>query len=135
MSEGKTYTRRLSLKQAQACENALTPRCRCRCGGALHGAKRGVADGYAADELPPEEFFEGLPEDDAHRITSETEREDRRRAAVLVVQARAVIKKYEHDRDRLLELGMSATAAKLEADIAEQKKRLEWLRGRVHRAK
>ncbi len=30
----------LSLKQSQACENATHPRCRCRCGGAFHGAKR-----------------------------------------------------------------------------------------------
>jgi len=33
--------RALSFAQAQRCEDALHPRCRCRCGGALHGAKRG----------------------------------------------------------------------------------------------
>lgn len=27
----------MSLKAAAACENAKGPRCRCRCGGALHG--------------------------------------------------------------------------------------------------
>lgn len=34
--------RPLSLKQALHCETATTPstRCRCRCGGALHGANR-----------------------------------------------------------------------------------------------
>lgn len=33
--------RALSWAQAQSCENATKPRCQCRCGGALHGAKRG----------------------------------------------------------------------------------------------
>lgn len=32
--------RRLSETQASACERATTPRCRCRCGGAFHGACR-----------------------------------------------------------------------------------------------
>ena len=32
--------RQLTERQAQACENAQHPRCRCRCGGALHGAAR-----------------------------------------------------------------------------------------------
>lgn len=54
----------LSAKQAQACEEALNPRCRCRCGGALHGAKRkGYEDGRA--------FYETLPEDDPHHIKPE----------------------------------------------------------------
>lgn len=29
--------RPLSEERASACENATSPRCRCRCGGALHG--------------------------------------------------------------------------------------------------
>lgn len=33
--------RALSARQAQRCEDAANPRCRCRCGGALHGAHRG----------------------------------------------------------------------------------------------
>ena len=33
----KTYKRALSKAQAVACENAKHPKCRCRCGGALHG--------------------------------------------------------------------------------------------------
>ena len=33
----KTYKRALSNTQAANCENAKHPRCRCRCGGALHG--------------------------------------------------------------------------------------------------
>jgi hypothetical protein len=32
--------RSLSARQAMTCEQAVTARCRCRCGGALHGAKR-----------------------------------------------------------------------------------------------
>lgn len=34
-------TRRISYYQANRCENAEHPRCRCRCGGALHGRGRG----------------------------------------------------------------------------------------------
>ncbi len=33
----KTYKRTLSNAQAARCENATGPRCKCRCGGALHG--------------------------------------------------------------------------------------------------
>lgn len=32
--------RALSERQAASCENAKHPRCRCRCGGALHGRTR-----------------------------------------------------------------------------------------------
>jgi hypothetical protein len=32
--------RALSERQAGACENAKTTRCRCRCGGEFHGATR-----------------------------------------------------------------------------------------------
>jgi len=47
---------RLSMARATACETAKTGKCRCRCGGILHGKKRG--DDPA--------FFEGLPKDDPH---------------------------------------------------------------------
>jgi len=36
--------RQLSARQAAACENATTPRCKCRCGGAAHGAARVTID-------------------------------------------------------------------------------------------
>ena len=36
--------RQLSQTQANRCENATTPRCRCRCGGAFHGAARVTKD-------------------------------------------------------------------------------------------
>ena len=35
--------RKLSRSQAFTCETACTRRCRCRCGGALHGAQRVTA--------------------------------------------------------------------------------------------
>jgi hypothetical protein len=48
--------RRLSARQAVTCETAAGPRCKCRCGGLLHGQARiGDAEGAA-----------GLPEDDPH---------------------------------------------------------------------
>jgi hypothetical protein len=51
--------RPLSAYQAANCEHALEPVCRCRCGGALHGAKRlGLA-------LDPAGYFL-LPPDDPH---------------------------------------------------------------------
>jgi hypothetical protein len=49
--------RTLSLRAAQRCETSDHSRCRCRCGGALHGARRGLDETY----------FLGLPEDDPHR--------------------------------------------------------------------
>jgi hypothetical protein len=50
--------KRLSMRAALRCEMAHNARCRCRCGGLLHGAKRQA-------EFDPW-FFEGLPEDDPH---------------------------------------------------------------------
>ena len=49
--------RTLSLTAAKRCEGSDHTRCRCRCGGALHGVKRGL----------DESFFFNLPEDDPHR--------------------------------------------------------------------
>ncbi len=60
--------RALSLRQAQNCENALHPTCKCRCGGALHGAKRG------GDNPPTREFFMGLDEGDPHYVKPKKER-------------------------------------------------------------
>jgi hypothetical protein len=50
--------KRLSMRAALRCEMAHNARCRCRCGGLLHGARRQA-------EFDPW-FFEGLPEDDPH---------------------------------------------------------------------
>ena len=38
------------------CETACRPTCKCRCGGKLHGVKRGVEP----------EFFQELPKEDPH---------------------------------------------------------------------
>ena len=48
--------RALTARQATNCENAKSPRCRCRCGGVLHGKERfGSLEESAL-----------LPETDAH---------------------------------------------------------------------
>lgn len=42
--------RRLSASQAQSCEQAKHPTCRCRCGGAAHGTKRGNVCDFPIDD-------------------------------------------------------------------------------------
>jgi hypothetical protein len=59
--------KRLSLRAAQRCETACKPTCRCRCGGALHGAKRSE----------DAEFFQTLPEDDPHHALPKGTRKKR----------------------------------------------------------
>jgi hypothetical protein len=61
--------RALSLTQAKRCESSQHGRCRCRCGGALHGAQRGL----------DEDFFHTLPESDPHRATVRAEKQPRPR--------------------------------------------------------
>lgn len=63
--------RALSVPQASRCETALGGKCRCRCGGVLHGERRILE--------PDRELFEALPEDDPHHITSAEEKKRRRR--------------------------------------------------------
>src|SRR3972149_1692039 len=53
--------RPLSEAQARACENAQHPKCKCRCGGALHGAFRAGSTG-----LPDRAWFTSLPKEDPH---------------------------------------------------------------------
>lgn len=55
--------RALSRKQAYNCEHALELRCRCRCGGKLHGANR----------VHWPEALTTLPADDPHHIAPELE--------------------------------------------------------------
>jgi len=57
----------LSAKQAQRCEEAIGDVCHCRCGGALHGSRRG---GTNADGSIDRVFFEALPADDPHYLPS-----------------------------------------------------------------
>jgi hypothetical protein len=60
--------RALSARQAATCEMSKTPRCKCRCQGALHGARRrnGALVAVPADQS----LFDWLrarPESDPHR--------------------------------------------------------------------
>lgn len=48
----------LTEAQATKCELAQEPRCRCRCGGKLHGARR----------VGTRQEFEALPENDPHKV-------------------------------------------------------------------
>lgn len=54
--------KRLSLRAAQRCETAKTPKCKCRCGGALHGAMRNMIE----EGRERSNFFQELPKDDPH---------------------------------------------------------------------
>ncbi len=53
--------RELSVRQVRRCENAKSKRCRCRCGGKLHGVARIPLDA-------PRDAFEDLPQGDAHKL-------------------------------------------------------------------
>lgn len=65
--------RALSLRQAQECENAITPHCECRCGGQFHGTKRGGVG------IPNAAFFDALPDDDPHsKPTKERKKQQKR---------------------------------------------------------
>lgn len=52
----------ISFKTAFNCENARGGKCKCRCGGKLHGAARITADEDAR------KYLENLPPGDPHRI-------------------------------------------------------------------
>lgn len=67
--------RALSLPQANRCETAKTPHCRCRCGGAFHGINRGKTD-----EANPV-FFAELPAEDPHHIDSPEQKKAKKRRA------------------------------------------------------
>lgn len=68
--------RPLSQSTANRCENAKEPECKCRCGGALHGAKgKRIGRGTSpmdtdtnGDTVPI--WFEQLPETDPHWVPS-----------------------------------------------------------------
>lgn len=61
----------LSFREAERCENAREPACKCRCGGAKHGAKRGTGE-----QLGFRSFYEALPDEDPHHIPSDKERKE-----------------------------------------------------------
>jgi hypothetical protein len=66
----------LSFRQARACEQGITARCRCRCRGALHGARR-------FGSTPTFNDFRGLPVGDPHRV-------NQRRVEMTIVDARTM---------------------------------------------
>lgn len=66
MNLGKPLQRALSMRQAQQCENACNPRCRCRCGGTFHGKGR--------IRTQDSEAFHALPEDDPHWVPTKERR-------------------------------------------------------------
>jgi len=73
-------TRALSEHHARTCEEALGPVCRCRCGGAMHGSARGSqAEGCDPKDVP-RSFFEELPDDDPHHVSTVEETRERNRA-------------------------------------------------------
>jgi hypothetical protein len=75
--------RALSHRQASRCETAKNKICKCRCGGALHGAARMRPEKAGRER----EFFEALPEDDPHHIPDAKEK--KRRAKIRRQQAKA----------------------------------------------
>lgn len=73
----------LSENQARNCEEAKHPICKCRCNGALHGARRGGA-------APSRQWYETLREDDPHFVPSAAYKERQR-------QERLEAKRRERD--------------------------------------
>jgi hypothetical protein len=73
--------RALSLRQAQRCETAKNPQCKCRCHGAAHGRERMgktlyetfTGERMQVEDEPDRQFFEQLPESDPHHIPSAEE--------------------------------------------------------------
>ena len=61
--------RSLTQRQAVACETAASTRCRCRCGGAFHGANRQLESAADAEAV---EYIVRLPEEDPHYVANKT---------------------------------------------------------------
>ena len=70
----------LSLRQAQRCETAKHPTCKCRCGGALHGAFRTKDPGEFPSLAEHREFihfFSELPDEDPHHIDNAQQKKEK----------------------------------------------------------
>ena len=65
----------LTERQAKNCEEAREPVCHCRCGGAMHGGKRGGGNASM-------EFYYGLPEDDPHYTPSPEKRKQQQQERI-----------------------------------------------------
>lgn len=64
--------RPLTARQAQRCEDSTSHRCRCRCGGALHGSARGWVGDLDVDDphRPRRAWLQlALPFTEARRAT------------------------------------------------------------------
>lgn len=101
----------LSFREAERCENAREPQCKCRCGGAAHGAKRGTSG-----QLEMRGFYEALEDTDPHHIPSEKERKELAR----IRANRASLRKY---RVRY----PSAWSVQDETDLAQAEREIERL--------
>ena len=85
----------LSLRQAQRCETAKNPTCKCRCGGKLHGI------GRAKD--PDAAFFNELPDEDPHHIDSAEQKRAKakaERAAQLERASQMMLDLHKQDDQR-----------------------------------
>lgn len=90
-TRGKTI-RALSVRQAANCEEAKEPVCRCRCGGALHGAKR---NGAVTADLG---WLSMLPDDDPHHVDTPEQKKARKHAARQALENKRMEAFAEHNR-------------------------------------
>jgi hypothetical protein len=113
-----TQQKPLSDKQAFSCERATQPVCKCRCGGVLHGAKRG---GTNADGTPDRTFFEALPTDDPHYLPNEEIRQRQQAERKAAVQRKRKIIFLERTIGDLRSVGAEFSAAYYERELAALK--------------
>lgn len=64
-----TTMKKLTEHQAKKCEEAREESCHCRCGGQMHGGKRGGGNA-------PMSFYYALPVDDPHYVPSPERRKE-----------------------------------------------------------
>jgi hypothetical protein len=105
----------LSTKLAQACEEATQPQCKCRCGGVLHGAKRG---GTNTDGSIDRAFFERLPQDDPHYLPSEEVKQRRAKQKKIERRIATLQKRIEKEPSEYIRrwYGREVTSLRAELD-------------------
>ena len=82
--------RRMTMRQALSCESATGRRCRCRCGGLMHGRGRNA-----------EAEIMALPEDDPHHALPGRVRKTRRQEQAEAGQLELFTDEQEFDLGRL----------------------------------